>query len=111
VIAEFQTATVRRWKTHALLHLAPSPALCEFKENVLRAFPEALDADCDQILILLDDGQEMISSELTHLRREAAGAVGEEDFRLAVTPRIEKHLSRGGIAGGILETDAEGTGP
>jgi hypothetical protein len=105
--AEFQTATARDWKSHALLHLAPSPALGVFEDDILRAFLEALDTYRDQILIPFDDCQEMISGKLTHLRREAAGAVGEQDLRLAVAPRIEKHLSGGGIAGGVLETDAE----
>ena len=77
--AEFQTATARHWKSHALLHLAPSPALGAPEDDVLRAFPEAHGADSGQVLIPLDDRQEMVSGELAHLRCEAAGAVGEQD--------------------------------
>src|SRR5215210_1438602 len=55
----------------------------------------------------LDNSQEMISGELTHLRCEAAGAVGEQDLRLAIAAWIEKDLPRRRITGRVLETDAE----
>src|SRR5688500_18045944 len=95
-------------RTHyCTLRHAPSPALGEVEDDVLRAFPEAHGPDSGQVLIPLDDRQEMVSSELAHLRREAAGAVGEQNLRLTGAPGVEKHLSRSGIARCILEPDAE----
>src|SRR5215217_1492040 len=49
----------------------------------------------------------MVSGQLTHLGREAAGAVGEQDLGLAIASGIKKDLPRSGIARRVLEADAK----
>src|SRR5690606_9188257 len=59
-----------------------------------------------QLLSALNDRQEMIARQLSHLAGEESSPIWEEDFSLAVTARIEQDLPRSRMAGVIFEADA-----
>ena len=54
-----------------------------------------------------NDGEKVISGELADFAGEAGGAVGEENFGFAEATRVEQELTDAGMAGVILEGDAE----
>ncbi len=87
--------------------IASSHPLGPLENDILGAFPEAHLADGWQVVVAFDNGEEMISGELAHLRGETARTVGEQDFRLAEASWVEQHLTRCWIAGRVFEADAE----
>ena len=86
-----------------------APAKCSqpLERDVLRAFPERLLSEGDEILLSLDDGQEMVACQLTHLARKTDTALGEQQLGLAVSTRGEKELAWSRIARCILEIQSE----
>ena len=55
----------------------------------------------------LDDGQEMIASQLSDLAAEAHAAIGEQDLGLANAAGMEEELTRDGVACRVLVAEAE----
>ncbi len=62
-------------------------------EDVLGSLPDQKPSQLPKLLSAIENGQEVIASELAHLARKASGAVGEEDLRLAHAAGIEKDLA------------------
>src|SRR5262249_18289900 len=60
-----------------------------------------------EILVALEHGQEVIARELADDAREHAAAVGQEDLGLAEAAGVEEDLTGRGVAGVILEADAD----
>jgi hypothetical protein len=59
------------------------------------------------VLGSLDDGQEVIASQLSDLAAEAHAAIGEQDLGLANAAGMEKELTRDGVACRVLVAKAE----
>ena len=55
----------------------------------------------------LDDGQEVIASQLSDLAAEAHAAIGKQDLGLANAAGVEEELTRDGVARRILVAKAE----
>src|SRR5689334_21008266 len=77
------------------------------EDDVLCALPQTTPAEVGEVLVAGDHGQKVVAGELPHLRREAAGAVRNEDLRLTVAAGVEEDLPGRRVAGGVLEADAE----
>src|SRR6266850_7690446 len=78
-----------------------------FDREVQRALPQHLAAELREALVPLDHRREVISCELPHLAREAAGAVWKEDLHLRDPAGIDQDLARRGMAGVVLVVDAD----
>ena len=55
----------------------------------------------------VDDGQEVIASQLSDLAAEAHAAIGEQDLGLANAAGMEEELTRNGVTRGVLVAEAE----
>src|SRR5215469_10036650 len=55
----------------------------------------------------LDDGQEVIASQLPDLAAEAHAAVGQQDLGLAHAAGVKEELTRSGVARRVLVAEAE----
>src|SRR5829696_7770303 len=75
--------------------------------DVLGALPEGHLSEGSEVFQAVRYGQEVVAGELAEFAGEAGGAVGKEDLRLRVAPRVEKYLPWSGVARGVLEADPE----
>src|SRR5262249_21486963 len=55
----------------------------------------------------LDDGQEVIASQLSDLAAESHAAIGQQDLGLANAAGMEEELTRDGVARRVLVAEAE----
>src|SRR3954453_10733177 len=81
--------------------------LRHFEANLLRAFPQHGLSQRWQIFQSRGQGDEMVSSKLSHLGREVHSAIGQQDFGLADAAGIKNDLAGRGIAGVVFVGDAE----
>src|SRR5438067_855295 len=75
--------------------------------KVLCAFPERETPDLREVLRSLDHRREMIAGELTDLAREQRRAIREHDLHLRDAAGIHEDLTGRGMAGVVLEVDAD----
>lgn len=81
--------------------------LDRLEHDVLRALPQNLRAQCSQFFLTFNDGQKVVAGKLPHLAGEAAGAVGQDDFCLAVAARVEQDVADRGVTGVVFEICAQ----
>ena len=79
-----------------------------FKENILSTFPEDTASDFAQMFATIDDGEKVVTCQLSDFAGKTGTSIGKEDLRLAIATGIEQYLAGGGMAGMVLEeADAE----
>src|SRR5688500_14179103 len=77
------------------------------KYDFLRAFVEDSPTHLRQLVDSLDDGEEMIARQLSHLACEQHISVREDQLRLAVAAGVPEDLAGRGVARVVLEPDVQ----